>query len=502
MSTELNPPSGHPRQDDPGVPLAPHFPPGLPPELAAAQRIALRLQAIRQSALPLILQVTHGMGGGVERHVRELHALLQGRAWVLILRPGPTAGVVRLAFDTADEVEQLAFTLPGDGALLQRTLLAAGLARIHVHHVFGFPEAFWPLLHGLQCPLDLTLHDYAILGGSPTLTNGQGLYAGWRINADHECSDPAHAKHLRTLAARAQRCLVPSRDMQHRLSLAMPWLGTRAVAHPDRECFGPYPHPAAPRLQAGQPLRVLCLGALGREKGVEVLRAVAALARKRGVPVEFSLLGSAHIPLGAAVAQRGTYSDAQLPTLLAREQPHLLWFPVRCPETWSYTLSAALEAGAPVLASNLGAFAERLDGRPLSWLQVHTSTADDWLTAMLRIREQFVKDQAAPIKGAPTINRQAQGWCQPDTPTFYRQDYLIAERNPDMANAPALPALHHWQSRHVSAAHAVGQAGWRKRLLICALRIREWPLLGSLLACIPYNLQRRVKRMLSRAPMR
>src|SRR5690606_29095473 len=144
-------------------------------------------------------------------------------------------------------------------------------------------------------------------------------------------------------------CLVPTRDMQHRLSLAIPWLKTQVVAHPDREYFGVYPVPVAPALQPEQPLRVLCLGALGREKGVQVLRSVAALARQRGAPVEFTLLGSAHIPLGKAVTPLGAYTDDALPALLAKQQPHLLWFPVQCPETWSYTLSAALEAGLPVL---------------------------------------------------------------------------------------------------------------------------------------------------------
>jgi len=463
------------------------------PNLLGPARIALCLQVMQQSELPLILQVTHRIGGGVERHVRELHAVLGGRAWVLVLRPGYAPGVVRLSFGVADNVDQLDFKLPDDAALLQQTLLAAGLARIHIHHVNGFPESIWGVVHELERPIDLTLHDYSIIAGSPTLTNGRGIYVGLLACGGYEFTDFAHAQRLQVLASAAQRCMVPTRDMQRRLSQALPWLNTQVRNHPDQECFGPYPAPRAPNLSADRPLRVLCLGALGREKGVEVLGAVAALARRRGLPLEFSLLGSAHIPLGAGVKQLGVYTDEQLPALLARERPHLLWFPVQWPETWSYTLSAALEAGLPVLASSIGAFVERLQGRPLSWLQGHDCSADDWSIIMLDIRRQFIESDLL-FAGA------VSGWSQADVSAFYCGDYLVAEDAP--RRVQVLPSLSCWRARYVRADRVAANVGWRARVLAFGLRVREWPVVGRLLASIPYNLQRRVKRMLSSAPLR
>ncbi len=42
--------------------------------------------------------------------------------------------------------------------------------------------------------------------------------------------------------------------------------------------------------------------------------------------------------------------------------------PAQWPETYSYTLTAAIDAGLPIVAPRIGAFVERLEGRPLTWL--------------------------------------------------------------------------------------------------------------------------------------
>ena len=56
-------------------------------------------------------------------------------------------------------------------------------------------------------------------------------------------------------------------------------------------------------------------------------------------------------------------SGRELPSLIAAERPDVLWFPAQVPETFAYTLSSAIASGLPIVASNLGALPERLDGR-------------------------------------------------------------------------------------------------------------------------------------------
>ncbi|WP_178106869.1 glycosyltransferase [Pseudomonas mangiferae] len=454
---------------------------------AGPARVALALEAMRGSSRPVILMVTHRMGGGVERHVQELRYYLRGFAWVLVLRPGEKGGSVELSIGSA-QPERLCFDLPVDGEPLLAVVHAAGTDRIHVHHGAGFPETTWPLLNQLGLPHDLTLHDYAIVGGNPTLTTRAGRFDATRDarQADDQ-SDPVLAFSLQALARSAERCIVPCPEAGRVLNQALPWLTAEAHAHPDREAFGPYLVPHPPLLKEGEPMRVLCLGALGREKGAETLRDAARLARRRGRPLEFVLLGSAHIPLGREVKQLGRYQDKDLAGLLANARPHLAWFPVHWPETWSYTLSAALEAGLPVAATDLGAFHDRLGARPWTWLEAHPVSVERWLEVLMAARERLAM-----------ASRDGAVWSQKPAAAFYREAYLSkacrGERVQSVLGQERLCRFH-------CSYYSRGPEGRRPWLLAIAMRIREWPVLGAILARIPYPVQRRLKRLLSRQPL-
>jgi len=76
----------------------------------------------------------------------------------------------------------------------------------------------------------------------------------------------------------------------------------------------------------------------------------------------------------------GPYQEGELPALLAKYRPHVIWFPAPWPETYSFTLSAAIDAGLPIVATRIGAFPERLEGRPLTWLIPPTLDPFAWLT--------------------------------------------------------------------------------------------------------------------------
>ncbi len=75
----------------------------------------------------------------------------------------------------------------------------------------------------------------------------------------------------------------------------------------------------------------------------------------------------------------GEYQESDLPALLASVKPHVLWLPAQWPETYSYTLSAAIESGLPIVASRIGAFPERLAGRPMTWLVDPQAPAETWI---------------------------------------------------------------------------------------------------------------------------
>ena len=64
--------------------------------------------------------------------------------------------------------------------------------------------------------------------------------------------------------------------------------------------------------------------------------------------------------MNAGVTLSGRYLETEAAQKLAALEPHAVWLPSIWPETYSYTLSLALEAGYPVFAFDIGAIARRL----------------------------------------------------------------------------------------------------------------------------------------------
>lgn len=437
--------------------------------------------ALRLSPLPLVLFVTHRIGGGVERHISDLIEVLHGRANVLVLRPAEKRGRVRLSWP-GSRGGDLGFD---DLSALKDGLLWMGVERIHVHHLIGFPPGFESWLTNLGLPMDMTLHDHAIINGNPTLSGVSGVFdprclaAGGRLPEGDEVLCSA----LRSVASQASRVFVPSRYLAGVIGRFLPETPLEVRVPPDSEgragvdvsVGGPAP---------GEPMRVLCLGTFTPEKGLHVLRRVALSARKRKAPLEFILLGESFCSLPGNVRVLGRYDDACLGQTVRELDPHLVWLPMQCPETWSYTLSAALEAGVPVLASRVGALVERTEGRPCSWLLDHRAGVGAWLEELLRVRLVF---QSGTVGGV---------WSMAPAPSFYKGDggyFLVSETSaaPELliSNCPF----------SVRRALQLGQhssPSWRKRCLDVVRKWQAHPYLGLLFRRVPRSWMRRARGLL------
>lgn len=509
-------------------------------DFSAAQ---VRLDALVASPLPRILMISHGMGGGVERHVQELITVLAGRAHVIVLRPMlyknlfcltlPCLDAVRdgLACPSfaqnitqhedampAEQYVRLAFKWPRDGVALWACLRALCLSRIHVHHVQGYTLNFFKQLLELGIACDLTLHDHSIFTGHPSLVDAKGQFdPAWfkqGLSALPK-GKQAVAQMLQLIASHSARVIVPSELMVERLQQCLPEF-TKQIsvihrAHPEAEWARAYPQPSRRFLAHAEPLRVLCLGMLGAEKGAHVLARVAEQASIHAEAFEFILLGSCHLPLPANVRRLGAYEDARVARLVAEIEPHLLWLPAQCPETWSYTLSVGLRAGLPVLASNVGVFPERLHGRPLSWLLPHDASALEWLGALHDIRQLHLQEQ--PSEG--------YGFWHWRAPAAFYYDFLTQQSSAHTkkVSSPQLPCRYLCcvqpqllQERDILAnvqselnvAFQLGQTPeptWRQRLLRSLLTLRNSSVLAPLLQRIPYAWQRAFKRLITRGPL-
>ena len=357
-----------------------------PRETDPAARGRAALERLAGSDKQLLLFVAHAWGGGIRQHMNELAGLVGAQCDVLLLEPA-AGGTVRLSWLKPGEDLAAYFTLPAEMQALVTLLSVLDVARIHFHHVHGLPRAMLDLPARLGVPYDCTLHDYYAICPQYHLVTADGRYCG---EPDAQgCAACIAARPAQwpldigtwraTFAALlqgAERVFAPSGDVERRMRRYFPGLPITVLPH------------AEPALAASARVtRVVTLGRLSPEKGLHVVVACAQDARARGLPLSFRILGAVSEPVAQRpqlpLSVQGEYGDADLPALIAAERPDVIWFPSQVPETYSYTLSAALVADAAIVASELGAFPERLAGRPRTSLVPWNATPAEWNAALL-----------------------------------------------------------------------------------------------------------------------
>ena len=484
-------------------------------------RLAVDMARLRQDPTPLLLFITHDRAGGTEKHIRELVRLLvtyreepmsreagrrerPGSARVLLLRPYAD-GQTELACANGNEDFHLFFDIEKDYPELLNVLRSLQIRRIHFHHTLAIHPRLFELPNDLAVAYDFTAHDYYSACPQVSMTNLQNSYCG---EPDEEGCDrclkfapaPGNAdihtwrgRHAELLE-HAERVFTPSLDVARRLSRYFPSARFVLSPHPEDDSDN-YPVSAPPPLASAEPLRIVVLGALSPLKGPDILESCALDAKRRGLPLEFHLIGYAYRSLVTAprsnLTVTGPYTHEELPNLLARANPHLAWFPAQVPETYSYTLSECLRAGLPAVCPNLGAFSERLAGRAWSWICPWDWNAEKWNEFFITARTEHFLTGAAPqtLPGEPVT----AGFS-------YQSDYLVASSSPipdtETREHPetdislqrfAYPKSHHTPS-HASAA--------KGRLLQLILALRSAPLLRSVAKRIPVPWQTRVKTWL------
>lgn len=452
-----------------------------------------------------ILAVTHNLGGGTERHIRELADYLKARAVFLVVRAGQN-NRISLSLGHEETAPSMTLTLPDDYPLLLDICRYVGIGRVHCHHIMGVHPSLWALMGDLNVRLDVTLHDYYFINANPTLTDPAGEFCSDRLTRDAHCAErypiAGHASpefwryNQYNFLKQADRIIAPCTYTANLYREYFPEASILPVYHPDWEAAPHYPPVIRPVLEANKPLKIVVLGAISKEKGADILDATARLAN-RGDPVKLYLIGYAYRPLETAIQETGPYNESELDALIHEINPHLVWFPCRWPETYSYTLSAALKAGLPVAAPDLGSFEERLHGREYSWIKPWQSTPADWLDFFSQVRTLFSADSTETPKRSPLMS--------PPSAFRYASNYLLgAPRQPDAAVSLDWEVIEKFSRVHgamLATADPMRTLSDREKILVWLLRVRSKPVVYQALRMLPFNLMQVFKRQLTERPI-
>jgi glycosyltransferase involved in cell wall biosynthesis len=336
---------------------------------------------------PSVLLVTHGRGGGVQRRVAARSAELRADGirpillWPVASRNGIGRGCV-LGDGPEGGTPNLRFSIPAELELLAQLLKGDSLVRAEVHHLIGHDHRLLDLFKQLAIPYDIVIHDYSWFCPRINLMGADGRYCGEPDLAgcdacitvggtlNDEDTDPKTLRERSSAElAGASSVIVPSRDVASRVRRHFPMTYPQVLNWEDDRSLPP----VDPAVRSADGIQRVCvIGAIGIEKGYEILLACARDAAERKLNLQFVVVGHTRddstLMATGHVEVVGKYQEQDAVRLIRRQRAQLAWLPARWPETWSYTLTLALQAGLNVLAFDIGTPAERIRQTGRGWL--------------------------------------------------------------------------------------------------------------------------------------
>jgi GT2 family glycosyltransferase/glycosyltransferase involved in cell wall biosynthesis len=346
----------------------------------------------RRAGRGAILLVSHSWGGGTERHVQDMARRLEldGVA-VFFCRVDPRdGGRIRIEDQQTPETPNLpGFDVRKDLDAFVERLGRIGIGHVHVQHLAGFPTGIPDFLQAAcraaGLAYDVTVHDYMAICPRINLIDSNGVYCGEPQQEMCEVcvrrdgspfGDPSVWKwrdRFARLYLGARKVFVPDADVARRMRRFMPGVSFVVRPHPEPEIEGAgAPRSGGPsialsavaRRSGSSARRIVVLGEIGPHKGGDLLVSTARAAASRQLPLEFVVIGFTHrddeLQAIGNTTITGRYEEADAMALLRAAEADLAWFPVVCPETYSYTLSAVFAAGLCPVAFDLGAIASRI----------------------------------------------------------------------------------------------------------------------------------------------
>lgn len=396
-------------------------------------RLALRRPAptaAGRSGRPVVLHVLHDWGGGVARFVADqmrddpdadhlalvshgdqrrgygqriaLHVDLDRcpiRAWACtpaIGDTGDTHPAVRAAL--ADTIASFGVSAMRVSSLIGTTLdvLRTGLPTAFVVHDL-FP--FWPVLDDVAPQPRWDAVALAEAASQPGFRFGERRPEAWQARA---------AAAIEALGAEPIRIVAPSAFAAERLRSVAPALPSATVLPHGLPSFvGGVP--ARDAMRRPGPLRVLVPGRLKGGKGEWLLDALVPLS-PGGIEWCFAGGGAAAARYAQALGGRAIeeYVPDGLPRLVEAFDPDLALLPSLLPETFGYVLSEMQALGVPVLAADVGAYAERAAaGEPGVTVVPGTAAA---IASALAERAAQPEHQPRPHTVRPSMVQSRDGW--------------------------------------------------------------------------------------------
>jgi O-antigen biosynthesis protein len=320
---------------------------------------------------------THSRGGGTHRAVLERiqHSISAGHHAILIQLEDlqdshfelhvPDGRVISLNTRREQTVSAL-------------TSFVSNLSHqeIEVHHYVGGELLFEQIMRECKLKYSLFLHDYSYICPQITLTDFDGRYCG--EPEERECDKCMEERPValalgiasfrerqgKVLKA-AQRVVAPSLDTANRYLRYFEDVEIQVEPHQqlikgfEVRVFEDRKSDLSKTIR-----RVVHIGAMSEVKGRSRFKRLIEISRALDLPLRFANIGPINSRDSGLIPATGRYEGDDLKFYVDQFQPNVALFLSDAPETYSYTLTEAMELGLHIVAPRWGAFPERLVDYP------------------------------------------------------------------------------------------------------------------------------------------
>ena len=448
------------------------------------QRLQRSIDLLRLSNKPVCLAITHELGGGVKQHVIELAQYLSDRIHTVFISPKK----ITLSLFPLENGDELSLYAEEEYSELFHILKDIRVSFVHFHHTHGLNPKIWSLPYDLGVKYAMTVHDFYWINANPTISNENGVYIPGKIGdicnplypLPQGITEEQWRASLAPLINGAEYLIFPSNSTKEIFSIFYSNPNRIAVYHPDqnREVNTDY----QPNFNE-KAIKIVSIGALGREKGADLLDAIAKILQAHFC--EVSLVGYAYRPL-LNVLTTGPYDSSSINQKIADQKPDFFLFTALWPETFSYTLSYAIAYGAPIIAPDVGAFPERLSGKKNVLLFDYQKDPEETSKEILFFIEALKRKEVI-------YSRNCEGAEHPQQ--FYREIFIQKMLTQVRENA-ALDTAINFKSESIQSSSKEKTLGENVLLIIWHFYNGK---VGYVLSrFIPFKIKRAIKRSLSR----
>ncbi len=340
----------------------------------------------KHAADKAVLLITHSVGGGTERHVQELRNLLKEEGTpVLFARPADSGQAIIIGDPEVAETPNLKpIHISAPQEFLSK-IQGLGVKHVHVHNLMGYsdlmPDFLAEALIHSGIAYDFTVHDYQYWCPRVNLVGITGLYCGEpSLDSCQSCVNLLGSpngkpvvwnwrRSYEGLLRGAKSVFVPSQDTVNRLERHLP--GIKTVLRPHEQIRSTHAIDGiskknnlglSPKIHSV--MRIGLIGSISREKGSEILFQVAQYCSKSHPEIAFVVIGTTDLNSALEALGNtkilGPFDDAHLANHIREQNLTIIWFPGTTPETYSYTLSRAIESELPLAAFAIGAIGQRI----------------------------------------------------------------------------------------------------------------------------------------------